>query len=193
MAHNTMLNNNYLDTKSYTLYLSSSDKMSGSFNNNAIFDIDWSVFLPKEYTQFKVSYSFVSMGGSYTDISLSNYNSCKIVTDFNSRSCSYDSGSKGPSLTLGFAQRDLQLTGVSSNCFTSSLFQYPAKTIFAPTQNSLNIKIYNTGLQGGLLNQLLVNTLSTGVALTDMTNWNMILEFIPIVQSHNNVIQSYRK
>ena len=193
MAYNMMSNFNYLDTKSYTLFLSSADKVSGT-NNNAIFDIKWESFLPKEFTQFKVAYSFVSTGGYYFDIPTgatpSNYNNCRIVADFNARSCSYDSGVKGPSLTLGYAQRDIQITGSSSNSFSSFFYQYPGKTIFTPTQNSLNIKIYNPGPQLSVVNQLLVNTNATGVSTGDMTSWNMVMEFVPISQSQQKVLQA---
>ena len=193
MAYNMMSNSNYLDTKSYTLFLSSADKVSGT-NNNAIFDIKWESFLPKEFTQFKVAYSFVTTGGYYLDVSLNgkqnNYNNCRIVADFNSRSCSYDSALIGPSLTLGYAQRDIQITGSSSNCFSSFFYQFPGKTIFTPTQNSLNIRVYNPGLQVGVVNQLLVNTLVNGTPIGDMTNWNMVLEFVPISQSQQNVLQA---
>ena len=177
MAYNMMSNFNYLDTKSYTLFLSSADKVSGT-NNNAIF------------TQFKVAYSFVSTGGYYFDIPTgatpSNYNNCRIVADFNARSCSY--GAKGPSLTLGYAQRDIQITGSSSNSFSSFFYQYPGKTIFTPTQNSLNIKIYNPGPQLAVVNQLLVNTSNTGVSTGDMTSWNMVMEFVPISQLQQKVL-----
>ena len=182
-------NFNYLDTKSYTLYLSSADKISGT-NNNATFDINYSSFLPNDYTQYKVAYSFLSTGGYYFDVagaSPGNYNNCRIVADFNTQSLSYDSGRKAQSITLGFAQRDIQIAGSSSNSFSAFFYQYPGKTINTPNQSLLNIKIYNPGPQVGIVNQLLVNTTSAGITLSDMTSWNMIMEFVPIPLSHVDV------
>jgi hypothetical protein len=57
---------NSLETKSYTLFLSSSDKISGT-NNNATFNVNWFSFLPREYDTYKVGFSFQSGGGKYTD------------------------------------------------------------------------------------------------------------------------------
>lgn len=186
----------HLDTQSYNLYLSSGDKVSGN-NNNAIFNVNWAAFLPRDYDKYNVSYSFQSSGGFYKDnaTAISNFNGCKIVVDFGSRSLSYDTSITGQSSTLGFAQRDMQTTTSSSNSFSSFFYQYPPKTILKPTQNSLNIKIYNIALQANLSNQLLQNTISTGATLTgDMTSWNMVISFTPILASHQNVLQaSYTK
>ena len=48
---------NSLETKSYTLYLSSVDKVSGT-NNNATFNVNFQDFLPKEYDTYKIGFSF---------------------------------------------------------------------------------------------------------------------------------------
>ena len=178
-----------LDTKSYTLYLSSSDKVSTSKNNNAIFEINWASFLPNDYTEYKVSYSFLTTGGYYIDTTTSTFSNCRIVADFNGRNYSYDSSNKAQSITLGFAQRGSMLNN-SSNSFSSFLYQFPAKTINTPNQNILNIKIYNTASQGSSVNPLLVNTSSLGNLANDMTSWNMVLEFAPILSSHVDFIQA---
>jgi len=57
---------NSLETKSYTLFISSVDKVSGT-NNNATFDVNWDSFLPREYDTYKVAYSFQTAGGQYKD------------------------------------------------------------------------------------------------------------------------------
>ena len=57
---------NQLDKNSYTLFLNSSDKVSGT-NNNANFDVNWDDFLPRDIEYFKVVYSFQTAGGYYRD------------------------------------------------------------------------------------------------------------------------------
>ena len=57
------------------------------------------------------------------------------------------------------------------------------KTISIPNQNVITISIYNT-CQTTQSSGLLVDTNSSGSVLaTDMSNWQMILEFIPIGDS----------
>jgi hypothetical protein len=177
------MNIDFLDKKTFTLFLSSNDKVSGT-NHQATFNINWASFLPQDYTTFKVVYSFQTAGGYYVDTTgTSNFNNCKIVIDFGCRSYSYDSSTNAPSQVLGFAQRDIQTTATSSNSFTTFFYQFPAKTINRPTQNSVVVSIYNTSLQNGLNNQLLVNTNAAGVLQADMTAWTMALEFIPVETS----------
>jgi hypothetical protein len=48
---------NSLETKSYTLFISSNDKVDGT-NNNATFNINWDSFLPREYDTYKLGFSF---------------------------------------------------------------------------------------------------------------------------------------
>jgi hypothetical protein len=175
------MNINFLENPSYTVYISSADRITGT-NNNATFNIAWDTFLPREFNMFKVCYSFQTSGGYYFDSATynSNFNGCKIVTDFGCKSFSYDVAKQGSSNTLGFSQRDIQTAGASSNSYATFFYQFPAKTINRPTQNNLTISIYNTSIQNNLLNQLLVTTSSTGVLTADMTSWNLVLEFIPV-------------
>ncbi len=180
------MNIDFLDKKTYTLYLSSADKISGK-NNNATFNINWASFLPQNYTTFKVCYSFQTAGGYYKDGASSNFNNCKIVCDFGARSYSYDTSTNAPSNTLGFAQRDLQTTTTNSNSFAGFFYQFPAKTISRPTQNNLTVSIYNTSLQNNLSNQLLLTTDNTGALSTDMTAWTLVLELIPVEPPMNDI------
>jgi hypothetical protein len=57
---------NSLETKSYTLFISSADKVSGT-NNQASFNINWDSFLPREYDTYKLGFSFQTGGGNYKD------------------------------------------------------------------------------------------------------------------------------
>jgi hypothetical protein len=169
---------------SYTLYLSSADKISGN-NNDAIFNINWASFLPRDIDQYKINYSFISAGGWYLDNATPahNFSSCKVVIDFSGRCLSYDTAVSGQSLTMGYAKRNNPLLGnTATNYYSSFFYEHPGKTITKPTQNSINIKIYNNNVQNGILNQLLLNN-TTNIATTltsDMNPWNMIIEFIPI-------------
>ena len=55
---------NQLDKNSYTLFLNSSDKVSGT-NNNANYDVNWDDFLPRDINNYKVVFSFQTAGGYY--------------------------------------------------------------------------------------------------------------------------------
>jgi len=57
---------NQLDKKSYTVFLNSTDKVSGS-NNNANYQINWDDFLPRDVDFYKVVFSFQTSGGYYRD------------------------------------------------------------------------------------------------------------------------------
>ena len=66
---------NQLDKNSYTLFLNSSDKVSGT-NNNANYDVNWDDFLPRDIEYFKVVYSFQTSGGYYRD----NFTQFKVLS-----------------------------------------------------------------------------------------------------------------
>lgn len=57
---------NQLDKKSYTVFLNSTDKVSGS-NNNGTYQINWDDFLPRDVDFYKVVFSFQTSGGYYRD------------------------------------------------------------------------------------------------------------------------------
>ena len=66
---------NQLDKCSYTLFLSSTDKVSGS-NNNASYQVNWDDFLPRDIEYYKTVFSFQTAGGYYRD----NYSQFQIST-----------------------------------------------------------------------------------------------------------------
>ena len=74
----------------------------------------------------------------------------------------------------------MQSTPSNSKNLSAFYLQSPPKTINRPNQNLINISIYNI-----TNNLLLVDTsqFTPTVLLTDMTPWNMILEFTPIEDS----------
>jgi hypothetical protein len=113
------------------------------------------------------------------------YNGCEINVNLGVTSYSFDSTSLSQSYTIGYGFRDIQTSSSNSNCFSTFYMQNPPKTIQKPNQNLINIQIFNNSYvytNGVLLNnQLLVNTDYFSNALSDMTNYFIILEFIPII------------
>lgn len=170
---------NILEERSYVLYLNSVDKVSGT-NNAATFNVDWQDFLPTNFNEYKVIWSFQTTGGYYKDATNNSaiYSTAKVAADFGSRQFCYDTARKGPCTTLGYISRDQQTSTTSSNILTAFYYQYPAKSMTRPSITSLIVTI--TNMFSGLP---FVNTDSTSVAQSDMTNWQMCLEFIPIVSS----------
>jgi hypothetical protein len=57
---------NQLDKTSYTVFLSSNDKVGGS-NNNANYQVNWDNILPRKINKYKLVYSFQTAGGYYKD------------------------------------------------------------------------------------------------------------------------------
>lgn len=172
------MNDDYLQTPSYTLYLASTDRVSGN-NNSAIFNVNWSSFLPRKYDQYKIRYSFATAVGSYVDSATSNFSNCYIVANFQGQSLTYSTATSGSSSVIGYAKRDS-----TGKYFSSNLIDNPPKTISTPTQNSLTVQIYNPNQQNSVYNQPLVDTNSTGTTLSsDMSMWAMVVEFIPISKS----------
>ena len=51
---------------SYTLYISSSDKVSGN-NRDGVYQVNWNDFLPREYSTYTTTFSFQSTGGTFKD------------------------------------------------------------------------------------------------------------------------------
>ena len=176
--------------RTYNLYLSSSDKVSGSTNNNAIYNIIWDSFLPRIYDQYEMTFNFQSTGGYYKDTptvfsgtintidNLSKvYSQLKIVLDLQARSYSYDSTTNGPSLVLGYAIREP--TSSTTNGFSAFFGYNSPKMIGRPTQSNLNVKIYNV-FNNSLL---LTDTYSDGTLKTDMQPWTMVISFKPVENS----------
>ena len=165
-------------TKNYNLYLSSSDKLSGGKNNNANFNVNWDLFLPRDFDTYQVTFNFNATAGYYKDISNTTvYSHCKIVLDTQGRSFTYDTSNSGNSLTLGYANREPSNAITSTGGFNAYFNFNAPKTINRPTQNLINVKIYS--IQG---DSLLLDTNLTGTLQSDMTPWVMTLSFVPIEQ-----------
>lgn len=172
---------NVLESRTYTLYINSADKLTGT-NNNSTFFVDWAQVLPDAYNEYKMIFTFQTSGGYYTDLSGSAiYSTAKVSADFGSRQFSYDTAKRGPSNTIGYISRDQQTATTSSNVLSCFYYQYPAKTMTKPTNNMFSINI--TNMYSGLP---LVNTDRLGNALSDMTPWQACFEFFAIEGSLNN-------
>jgi hypothetical protein len=74
-----------MDNKSYNLYISSNDELSGS-NNNCTFNVQWEAFLPKGYKVFKVQFYGLSVG-AYGD-STTLYGGAQVVLNCHSKNFS---------------------------------------------------------------------------------------------------------
>ena len=168
--------------ETFTLYLNSVDKINGSTNNAAQFNINWETFLPhteKEKQKYKVIFNFQSSGGYFKDnAAVIVYTSAKIFVDFGCSSNSYSTTSNAPTTMLGLINRDIQVAaGTSSNVFSAFFYQNCSKTITRPTQNLITVNILNI-----FTNALITNTdnATPSVPTPDFVPWNMIIEFIPI-------------
>ena len=161
----------------YTLYLNSNNRINGSNNNNAIYNINWANFLPTNSLnkQYSVSYSFLSTGGFYKDTATNFYSIGKIYIDFGCGSKTYSTECNGPSKILGLISRDVQSASASSNYFSAFFNQHPSIIMQRPTQNIITVTIYNT-----FSNILLVNTDNIGNVSTDMTSYNLIIQFTEV-------------
>jgi hypothetical protein len=168
--------------ETYTLYLNSTDKINGSTNNSAQFNINWETFLPhteKEKQKYKIIFNFQSSGGYFKDnAAIIVYTSAKIFLDFGCSSNSYSTSSNAQTNMLGLINRDVQVAaGTSSNVFSAFFYQNCSKTISRPTQNLITVNIFNT-----FTNALITNTdnSATSVPTADFVACNMIIEFIPM-------------
>jgi hypothetical protein len=172
------MSSNILDKISYTLFLDSDDKVSGT-NNNATFNINWVAFLPMKYSYYKVIFNFQTVGGYYKDGGVGIFSNARIYTNLQGNTFSYDSTTNSGTKLLGFIKRDLQNTQSTINTFSSSLYDNASKTIVLPSSNLFTVSIYNN-----YSNVLLLDTSADGTAFAgDMGSWLAMLEFIPISDS----------
>ena len=157
-----MSNSLAIDKKSYTVYLSSNDKVSGS-NNNGMYNINWDNFLPRNQQDYKVVFSFQSTAGNYKDVTTTTatgtggtavaflnvgggltYSSAKIIMNTQGRSYSFDTSNRSNSNTLGYIQRDVKSAASSGNTLTAFYMQNTPTTVSRPNQDMINIRIVNT-------------------------------------------------
>lgn len=170
----------------YNIYINSNDKISGS-NNSCQFIINWNDFLPREYKYYNVSFSFQTSPGYYKDDTTNNryYANCEINVDFGSKNFSYDTKQQAQSVTLGYAQRDIQSASANNAKNTyACFFNYNCpKTIARPENNIMTINIYNMYNVVNGSNTLLYDTsnAATPVVQGDMTPWSMIMSFSPVI------------
>ena len=64
MAASELANN--FTSNNYTVFISSTDKVSGT-NNNGTYQINWDDILPRNYNNFKMAFTFQTGGGKYQD------------------------------------------------------------------------------------------------------------------------------
>lgn len=174
-----------IEKKTYSVVINSADKLTGS-NNNGTYQINWDDFLPREYQQYKLCFSFQTAAGQYKDgtyTAIQHYFSSLYISLNNlGRSYSFETRRLASSYKLGVARRDIQISGTatsSSNTLACSYLSNPPRTIDRPNQNIITIQIYNS-----YNNSLMLDTNKAATTiLTDMSNWTLFLEFIPIEES----------
>lgn len=172
-----------LPSNNYNIYNSIVNN-NVSLRNTATFQINWADILPLEYQQYKVIFSFQTSGGAYKDITTVSPNTifsqAKIFVNFQGRSYSFDTGTKGHSTLMGVILRDIQTSTSNSNNLSCYYMYNPPKTVDRPNQNNITVSLVNTNN-----NLPIVDTYGSGTTYLaqDMTPWTMIIEFVPIEDS----------
>ena len=90
---------NLIEKETYTLYISSSDKISGS-NNNGQYQVNWDDFLPRGYNFFKMIFNFQTSGGYYKDYTGNIFAAGKVVFNTGGKSHSFDTKTLSQSSTI---------------------------------------------------------------------------------------------
>ena len=171
------MSNAILNKTTYTLYLSSADKISGT-NNNATYQVNFDDFLPRKYNNYKMNWCCSTAGGTYKDNSSLGYSGAKVFVDFGVTTFSFDTSTKSQSNCIGYIYRDPQGTTTTSNALSCCFGQNAPKTINRPNQNMITIKIYNLKSPTVLLTD--TDNASPSVASGDCTSYSLTMEFTPI-------------
>jgi len=190
--------------KTYNLYLSSNDKISGT-HNNPTFNVNWDAFLPRN-KYFSVNFSFVSCAGQYADCVITTqslYNSIiKINCNLQDTHFSSDTSSQSTTMNLGYAGIDCAyvISYTKGNSYIANYLSNPSKVIIRPQNTQLTFWIYNlsalsnnitfpsglaafNGTNSVYNNYLQVECAPSGsnyILYTDMKPWSMIMSFIEI-------------
>ena len=190
--------------KTYNLYLSSNDKISGT-HNNPTFNVNWDTFLPRN-KYFSVNFSFVSCAGQYADCVIATqslYNSIiKINCNLQDTHFSSDTSSQSTTMNLGYAGIDCAyvISYTKGNSYIANYLSNPSKVIIKPTNSQLQFWIYNlSALSNNITfpastagfnpaNSIYNNFLqcensqngANYTLSTDMKPWSMIMSFIEI-------------
>ena len=180
--------NTTLEVPTYSVVINSYNKLAGTTNNNAQFQINWDDFLPRNFQKYKVAFNFQTTGGKYTDgnytvngnLTACVFSSATVKVNFGGRSYSFDTNSLGPSTTLGVIQRDIQTTTTSSNTLGCYYLYNPPRTISRPNTNIITVQVLNQALTTATTTVYLTDTGTAPALAADMTNWTAFLEFIPI-------------
>ena len=154
------------------------------------------------YIPFGTSISFYASGTATSNI---NFSSARFYADLGTKNMSYGTTEKSPTVNLGIIQRDIQTTQSKSNTLSCFYCQNAPRTIARPTNNNINIRIYNNcSYSGGITayngtvpasySTSVVNTNfftdtnnsgSTISATNDMGPWQLYLEFVPVQQGYH--------
>jgi len=173
----------YHNKKVYTIFLRSGDKIAGSTNNNAIFNINFPSFLPQDISMYKLRFFFSTTKGYYRDNTYGStfigFAAIKILCDIVKSNTTFDTTTNSSYIGLGIGLRDLGFINTNTygvSTISASRTTNPPITIVSPKLNQINVQLINLST-----NALLVDTLHDGSALlTDASGWVLTLELEPL-------------
>lgn len=156
----------------YTLYIKSSDKISGT-NNNATFIVNWTDFLDMNVAKYSVNFSYISKFGKFDNVADTKH-LARLDINTGSKSYTYDTRSKCNSLTLGYVPLIININYDSNNLQAVPIDNIE-KVIDTPTNNILTVSLYKFADY----TTPFVDT-AFNANLTDTPDWDLILIFKPI-------------
>ena len=160
----------------FNLYISSTDKISGT-NNNGVYQVNFNDFLDHKYDKYKINFTLNTVSSNYINSANNSYSSCSVNLNTNTRFYSFSTTTKSHASTIGF------LTKSADSTFLYNKPMDNLDTIIQrPSSNSLTLSFLN--LEN---NALLVATDASGNPLGDMSNFNALFTFIPIVDQFGEI------
>ena len=159
---------NQLDKKSYTVFLNSNDKVSGT-NNNGTYQINWDDFLPRDIDFYKVIFSFQTAGGYYKD----NYSQFVL-------NGAIMSGAQIPT----FQTSALPIYNATGN-YTSIFISQINLTLYALNYITVNGTNYNIIVTAGAIGNILIVEGNPIIAINTVYNGG------PFVGANGSTILNY--
>ena len=174
--------------KTYTVRLSSIDKLSGN-NNNATYAINLSNLLPPDVQYWKVQMYFTCNTSYYLDAIDSTFGTVTrdfgkayVLMNCSTKPLSLDNKTNGANSYLGMIRRISTtqnindaipaVKGIATSYYYADAMINPPTTIKRPADGLLQFTILSSQT-----NTVLTDTDNAGLAVADMTNYVMILSF----------------
>src|SRR6476646_4764306 len=135
-----------MSKKTYNVFISSADRISGT-HNNATYEINWESFLPhnphisNNEQNYSVSMCLSTAAGYYGNYGTTYHTGARVMAYFSTGNLSYDTSSTSRSHVLGHIHRD-----GTGTFMASSLANNPSRVMKRPVINQLTVSIYNMNL-----------------------------------------------